>query len=349
MITNPTPQRSLRGHQPQRLSLRHATTSGHLARLAASLTDRDRWLARMLYEHRVLTTHQITEMAWPSVRAANMRLLRLYQWRVIDRFQPYLTYGTAPMHYVLDLTGATLLAREEGLDLRDLNYRHDRATGIAYSLHLAHTVGTNDVFSALVARSRRPNATGQLTAWWSETRCAKHFGDIVRPDAYGLWHKSIPTPTAFEWFLEFDFGTERPDRLGAKLVGYAKLATTTGISTPVLFWVPTARREAAVRRALYDAVSALDDPSLVPVATSSAEFLGNQDNDPAAARWQPLHAQQPTPQRLRLAELGSAWPYLPPLATSSTDFTQVAGSGRIEGLTPPTPLPPAPSDRRRRR
>jgi hypothetical protein len=342
LISNPTPQRSLRGHQPQRLSQRHATTSAHLAQLAASLTARDRWLARMLFEHRVLTTHQIAEMAWPSVRAANMRLLRLYQWRVIDRFQPYLTYGTAPMHYVLDLTGATLLAREEGLDLHDLNYRHDRATGIAYSLHLAHTVGNNGFFSALVAASRRPNSSGQLAAWWSETRCAQHFGDIVRPDAYGLWHESSPTPTGFEWFLEFDLGTERPDRLGAKLVGYAKLASTTGITTPVLFWVSTARREAAVRRALYDAVTALDDPSLVPVATSSADLL----DDPSAACWQPLNVQHPLPQRLRLAELGRAWPYLTPLSTSSTDSTQVAGAGRFNGLIPATPLPPAPSDRR---
>jgi hypothetical protein len=346
LITNPTPQRSLRGHRPQRISQRDATISGYIARLATRLTERDRWLARMLYEHRVLTTHQIVEMAWPSVRSANMRLLRLYQWRVIDRFQPFVTYGTAPMHYVLDLAGAALLAREEGLDLRDLDYRHDRATGIAYSLHLAHTVGTNGFFTALVAHSRRAHASGQLAAWWSETRCAKHFGDIVRPDAYGLWHESSPTPTAFEWFLEFDFGTERPDRLGGKLAGYAKLATTTGITTPVLFWVPTARREARIRRALSAALTSLDDPSLVPVATSSADFLDEEHNDPAAARWQPLDARQSAPQRLQLAELGRAWPHLAPLAASSTDPTQAGGADLGSGLLPPAPLPPDPSDRR---
>ncbi|MEV0220676.1 replication-relaxation family protein [Streptomyces sp. NPDC050704] len=348
MITNPTPQRSLRGHQPQRPSQRTAITSGYVAHLATRLTERDRWLARMLYEHRVLTTHQIVEMAWPSVRAANLRLLRLYRWRLIDRFQPFVTYGTAPMHYVLDLAGASLLAREDGLDLRDLDYRHDRATGIAYSLHLAHTVGTNGFFSALVARSRRPDTTGQLTAWWSESRCARHFGDIVRPDAYGLWHEHSPVPAALEWFLEFDFGTERPDRLGRKLTGYAKLAATTGITTPVLVWVPTARREARIRRALAAALTDLDDPSLVPVATSSADFLDGQDNAPTAARWQPLDVRQPSTRRLHLAELARAWPHLAPLGSSSSDPAQASGD-MTDGLLPPSPLPPAPSDRRPQR
>ncbi|MDO0934154.1 replication-relaxation family protein [Streptomyces sp. DG2A-72] len=345
MITNPTPQRSLRGHQPQRPSHRTSITSGYVAHLATRLTERDRWLARMLYEHRVLTTHQIVEMAWPSVRAANMRLLRLYRWRLIDRFQPFVTYGTAPMHYVLDLAGAALLAREDGLELRDLDYRLDRATGIAYSLHLAHTVGTNGFFRALVARSRRPDTSGRLTAWWSETRCARHFGDIVRPDVYGLWHENSPTPAALEWFLEFDFGTERPDRLGRKLAGYAKLAATTGITTPVLVWVPTTRREARVRRALAAALADLDDPSLVPVATSSADFLDGQDNDPTAARWQPLDVRQPSTRRLRLAELTRAWPQLPPLGNSSSDPAEANGD-LVNGLLPPSPLPPGPPDRR---
>ncbi|WP_326728057.1 replication-relaxation family protein [Streptomyces phaeochromogenes] len=348
MITNPTPQRSLRGHQPQRPSHRTAISSGYVAQLATRLTERDRWLARMLYEHRVLTTHQIVEMAWPSVRAANLRLLRLYRWRLIDRFQPFVTYGTAPMHYVLDIAGASMLAREDGLELRDLNYRHDRATGIAYSLHLAHTVGTNGFFSALITRSRHPDTTGQLTAWWSETRCARHFGDIVRPDAYGLWHEHSPTPCAFEWFLEFDFGTERPDRLGRKLAGYAKLAATTGITTPVLVWVPTARREAPVRRALTAASANLDDPTLVPVATSSADFLDGQDNDPVAARWQPLDVRQPSTRRLRLAELNRAWPYLSPLGNPSNNPAQASGTVASD-LLPLSPLPPGPSDRRPQR
>ncbi|MFJ4790042.1 replication-relaxation family protein [Streptomyces sp. NPDC088794] len=342
MITNPTPQRALRGHRPERPGQRPATTGEFIAQLAQHLTDRDRWLARMLYEHKVLTTHQITEIAFPSARAANSRLLQLYKWRLVDRFQPFITSGTAPMHYVLDVAGATVLAREDGLDPRTLNFRHERSIGIAHSLRLAHTVETNAFFTALIASSRTPKASGQLTTWWSEARCGTHFGDIVRPDGYGRWHEQH---TAFEWFLEFDFGTERPDRVGAKLPGYAKLAATTGITTPLLIWVPTVRREARIRRALVAALGTLDDPSLVPVATSSADFHDGQQHDPSAARWQPLDSQQPAPRRLRLAELGNFWPQLTPLSSASSPSTTVGGDPSHD-LTAPHPLAPRPTPRR---
>ncbi|MFE2181107.1 replication-relaxation family protein [Streptomyces sp. NPDC059455] len=344
MITNPTSQRSLRAHRPKRLSQRAATSGEYIARLAARLTDRDRWLARMFYEHKVLTTHQITEIAYPSARAANLRLLQLYKWRLLDRFQPFIASGTAPMHYVLDVAGAAVVAREDGLDPRDLDYRHERAIGIAHSLRLAHTVGTNAFFTALIARSRNPDASGQLTAWWSEARCKRHFGDIVRPDGYGRWHEHR---SAFEWFLEFDFGTERPDRVAAKLPGYAKLATATGITTPILFWMPTTRRETRVRHALATALNTLDDPTLVPVATSSADFVtGDRDAHPAAARWQLLEGRQLTSRRLALAELGRAWPHLPPLPPSSSTSVATRNSDSWSDLLPPSPLAPGPTPRR---
>ncbi|MFC0105531.1 replication-relaxation family protein [Kibdelosporangium aridum] len=50
----------------------------------------------MLFEHKVLTTHQIIDLAFPSRRSANQRLLNLYSWRVVHRFQPYLTTGSSP-------------------------------------------------------------------------------------------------------------------------------------------------------------------------------------------------------------------------------------------------------------
>jgi hypothetical protein len=289
----------------------------------------------MLYEHKVLTSTQIAAIAWPSPRAANMRLRELYTWRLIDRFQPYVTYGTAPMHYVLDVAGAAVLAAEDGLDPHSLGYKHERAIGIAHSLRLAHTVGTNTFFTALIARTRHNPSDGRLTAWWSEARCGRHFGDIVRPDAYGRWHEG---GTTLEWFLEYDFGTERPERVAAKLPRYAKLATTTGIITPVLIWLPTTRRETTVRRALATAWEALDDPALVPVATASADSL-RPDDDPAGPHWQPLGHR--APGRLRLAQLTRAWPQLTPLSAPSAT-ANVAD----DELLPPSPVAPAASQRR---
>jgi Replication-relaxation len=339
VITNPTPQCALRGHLPQRIAPRAAATAEHHAHLAPRLQPRDRWLARMLFEHKVFTSHQIAQLAWPSVRAANLRLLQLYRWRVIDRFQPFVTLGSAPMHYVLDIAGATTLAHEDGLDLKDLDYRHDREIGRAYSLRLAHTTGTNGIFTALIARARHANISGHLTAWWSETRCARHFGDVVRPDAYGRWHEA---DRELEFFLEFDFGTENLPTLASKLIGYERLATTTSIVTPVLVWLPTTRRETGARRALATALCALDRPHLVPLATTSSDLLDpTRALDPTAARWLPIGAPR-DPGRLRLIDLTRAWPTVSPPSASSANSKPSPRTATTtpSGLLPASPMPP---------
>ncbi|WP_416968216.1 replication-relaxation family protein [Streptomyces sp. 4F14] len=319
-----TTQRTLRGHRPTRLSERAATSTAYVTRLAEHLTERDRWIARMLHEHRVLTTPQLTEAAFTSPRPAHQRLLQLYKWRLVDRFQPFTAYGAAPMHYVLDVAGAATLAHEDGLDLQDFTYRHARALSIAHSLHLAHTVGTNAFFTALIARSRRPDATGRLTAWWSEARCRRHFGDTVIPDGYGRWQEGN---TVFDWFLEFDLATERPDRVAAKLPRYHRLAATTSTITPVLIRLPTTRRETRIRHALISALANLGDSSLVPVATSSADL-----SDPGTARWQPL--DRLAHRRLPLPELRRVWPHLPPPNRPTPAHDSTAE------LLPPSPLAP---------
>jgi hypothetical protein len=293
----------------------------------------------MVHEHRVFTTQQIVELCYPSMRAANHRLLDLFKWRVLDRFQPFVSSGTAPMHYVLDIAGSVALAYEDGLDPKKTGYRHEDAIGIAHSLRLAHTVGVNGFFTALVALSRQPGARGRLNTWWSELRCGRLFGDIVRPDAYGRWRED---GREIEFFLEFDFGTETTGRLARKLYGYEKLASATGITTPVLVWLPTNRREATARRALAESLSQLDRPALVPVATSAADIAGNaSEYTPAAARWLPLPS--PVAQRagrLRLADLAQLWPYAIP---SSTVPSSTAASVLLKPpeLTAPDPLPPS--------
>ena len=106
---------------PKRPTPRAAATSEHHAHLAGRLTLRDRWLAQMLYEHKVLTTQQIVKLCYPT----NHRMLDLFKWCVVDSFQPFVSSGTAPMHYVLDIAGAVALAYEDGLDLKQLGYRHE--------------------------------------------------------------------------------------------------------------------------------------------------------------------------------------------------------------------------------
>ncbi|GAA3012569.1 replication-relaxation family protein [Actinokineospora diospyrosa] len=338
MITNATPQRALRGHTPTRPNPRAAVSGEHHAGLVSRLTHRDRWLAHMLWEHKVLTTHHVVELAWSAAarRTANQRLRKLYEWRVIDRFQPFVTTGSAPMHYVLDIAGAAVLAYENGLDPKELGYRHDAAIGIAHSLRLAHTVGCNGFFTGLSNASRTNPNTGLLTTWWSETRCARHWGDIVRPDGYGRWAEH---GMEVEFFVEFDFGTEAHRILAAKLHDYHRLAVNTGIITPLLLWLPTAQREANARRTLADAHAALPRPELVPMATSSPQQPATSD-DPAADRWLPLSATVGSSRRVRLAEFAGRWPRQTPAADLVHRLTTAVPSATRSRLDSPSPTPP---------
>ncbi|UJW32610.1 replication-relaxation family protein [Saccharothrix sp. AJ9571] len=330
MVSNPTPQRQLRGHRPQRPAPRVLNSAEHHAWLTGHLTDRDRWLCRMLFEHHVLTSTQIVDIAFPSRRAANLRLRDLYRWGVLHRFQPHRDFGSHPMHYVLDTAGAVAIAHEAGLDPKELGYNREREVGRAYSLQLGHTIGCNGLFTALIRRSRQPGATGTLTAWWSATRCGRHWGDIVNPDGYGRWRQD---GRDVEWFVEFDFGTEQLSRLADKLTRYARLADTTGITTPILLWFPTATREASARRALADALRALDHPGRVPVATTSAE-AATDPLDMAEARWR--RVGDTSDGRTALADLSTLWPAL----LQHTEHRPAADTAPSTGLAPPSPQPP---------
>ncbi|ABW12201.1 hypothetical protein Franean1_2778 [Parafrankia sp. EAN1pec] len=334
MITNPPQQNHLGRRTYARPAARTVAGSEHQLWLARHLTPRDRWITRMLHEHRVLTTHQIVELGWTGRRAANLRLLELYRWRVLDRFQPLVPAGLAPMHYILDVAGAAVLAHEDGLDPKKIGYQHDRAKGIAHSLHLAHRVAVNGMFTRLIHHARQPGAAGKLTAWWPEERCARHFGDIVRPDAYGRW--TTRGGATVEWFLELDYGTEPLHRVTAKLAAYHQLATSTRIATPILLWTTTARREARLRAAMAQTLQNLDRPELVPVATTAADLTPpDQHLDPALARWLPLTTTRPG--RLGLHQLPDVPPHLRPTVRQDDTAGPSDPSGRLH---PPHPMPP---------
>jgi hypothetical protein len=318
---------------------RLAVTPDLLAALAGRLTGRDRWLLRMLWEHKVLTTSQITQLAFGTTRAATARLLTLYQHQAIDRFRPLALTGSAPWHFVLGPAGAQVLAAEDAITTSQLGYRRDRALAIAVSPRLAHTIGANGFFTSLAACARTTPRAG-LVCWWSERRCAALWGDLARPDAYGRWREHTPAgPSEAEFFLEYDTGTEDLPRLVAKLTGYRMLAARTAITTPVLFWLPSPRREAALHTRL--AASAGTDAMIptVPVATATPALAGM--DGPAGAVWLPAGRAG---ARLRLAQLPAAWPAITPATRlSAADGQPPAGPG--DGGPPSTGLPwhtPAP-------
>jgi len=310
------------------------------AALAARLTARDRWLLRMLHEHRVLTTGQITQLAFGTTRAATARMATLYQYRAVDRFRPLAPAGSSPLHFILDEAGAMLLAAEDGITTIALGYRRDRSMAIALSPRLAHSTGANGIFTTLAAAARTSGGQQSLECWWGERRCAATWGDHARPDGYGRWTERSPgqPPATADFFLEYDTGTEPLTRVIAKLAGYAALAARTGITTPVLFWLPGARREAALHARLAGppppgtpGACAAQIPG-VPVATAAA---GASPNGPAGPVWLP--ASSPGPRR-RLAQLTP-----PGTAPAGGGPVDEAPGAPVGGLAwhPPEPAPPA--------
>jgi hypothetical protein len=250
---------------------------------ARHLTERDRYICSLLAEHRVLTTDQITAVAFDSPVTARHRLSTLYRLRFLDRFRPFRRVGTAPNHWVLDAIGAAVVAAERGVEVEDLRWRRDRSLGLQSSSQLAHRVGTNGFFCSLLGASRHA-AEAELRVWWPERRCLSTWGEVVRPDGYGVWAEAS-TEVAF--FLEYDRGTETLDRLAAKLDGYATLAAAAKDPFWVLFWFPSARREAGARKVLAG--------SSVPVAT------GCHSDAPTGAVW--LATNGGDGGRRRLSEL----------------------------------------------
>ncbi|MEV0961236.1 replication-relaxation family protein [Streptomyces sp. NPDC049910] len=294
-----------------------------VAALARILTPRDLWLAKMLHEHRVLTTHQIASLAYASLRSAQRRLRTLHHHGVLDSFRPLTQTGSAPEHYTLGPAGAAVLAAHAGCDVSDLGWRPSHTGRIAYSPSLGHDLGVNELLSHLAARARTAPGTG-LDVWLSERSCARRWGDIVRPDAYAEWRDG---DALLPFFLEYDTGSQPLSRVEAKLAGYAAFSTATNTRPALLLHTRTQSRDQALRRRLAAPARELG----LNMATSSADFT---TSSPWGPWWSPLQAGDTS--RTTLTKLATRWLHLGPAAGLEPTDADTA-------LTLPVPpLPPAP-------
>ncbi|MEO3798327.1 replication-relaxation family protein [Nonomuraea sp. B10E15] len=292
-MTRPNAPRRL---LPSRHQRPHVTPNV-VAGLAERLTPRDAEILDAVWEHRVLTTDQLTAIFFPSIHRARHRLLALHELRALDRFRPWAPTGSRPWHWILGTTGAHHLAAQRGITPAELRYRPDSASAIALSSRLNHQVGVNEFFAQLHATARHRADGSAVTEWWPERRCAALWGDLARPDAFGRWTEPSPTgqPDTIDFFLEHDTGTEALSRVLAKLDGYTALAEATGITTPVLFWLPSAAREANLRKLLTS--------SDVPTATA-VHTPATAPDGPAGPVWLPAGSTGP---RRPLIALRDAW------------------------------------------
>jgi len=256
------------------------------AAVAPRLTPRDRTLCGVLFDHRVLTTAQVVDYCFANVTTARHRLAALHRLRVLDRFRPFRPTGSAPWHWVLDSLGIEVVAADRGIDVPRPTAHHARALALADTQRLAHLVGVNGVFCSL-ARWARSHDDAELAEWWPERRCVSEWGQVVRPDGFGVVRRG---EAVVEFFVEYDAGTETLARLTGKLDGYADLVRATGWSPWVAFYFPSPHREAEARKVL-------NNPT-VPVVTA-ADGLGA---GPGRAIWLRRGSEGP---RRHLAELAS--------------------------------------------
>jgi hypothetical protein len=231
-----------------------AVSEALLAGLGSRLTERDRQIALDCYEHRVLTTEQLTRLYFTGARTARARLHTLYTLRVLDRFRPPWQRGdgSTPHHWTLDEAGAHLVAAEQGIDRRQLRWRHASALSIATSIMLTHQVEVNELFARLALEASA--AGGSLTEWYGERSTRSMFAGLVTPDGYGVL--TLPGLPSTHLLLELDRGTEPAERLREKAERYTQAIprSTLRHSKPaILLAVPTHARARTAAAAVGDA------------------------------------------------------------------------------------------------
>ena len=237
---------------------------------ASFLTSRDRKICMDLYEHKVLTTSQLTDLHFDSQRVTERRLLKLYQLGVVQRFRPVSEIGSYPFHFLLGDLGAQVVAAELAVELKDLKLAKDRLVRIAYSPRLSHLVALNTFFTRLIHHCRQSQEL-RVTHWWSEERVRRRWGQIVLPDALGQLEGA---GHRVRFFLELDQGTESPSKLAKKLPGYRQASLVRGSPELLLFCFPDNRREASARKALV--------PCGITIATTT---MDRHSADPLGDNW----------------------------------------------------------------
>lgn len=263
----------------------------------------------VLAGHPALSTAQITRLAFGSRSHASFRLSQLAQrLHVLDRTTVWLPrgQGSAGYFWALSPIGATYLAHIiEGVPLADLDYDPDQLARLVHNPRREHLRGINDFFTRLAATGRRGG--GLLTTWWSETACARLWGQHIHPDGYGGYVDARRRQV--EFFFEHDRGSEPLTQVTRKLSGYQQHAHHTGSQMLVLFTMPSQARALHLRHLL--------DPSTHPDVQVAVTITGatNGPHGPAGPIWTlPAHPGRP----VRLTDLPGArpCPHRPPAANS---------------------------------
>ncbi|HVC31903.1 MAG TPA: replication-relaxation family protein [Chloroflexota bacterium] len=231
---------------------------------AAYLSPEDHRLLALIGHHPILPLCAMADvLGWtPAVTRHRCRyLVELGLARLVDAGEVGAKEATIGLAE-LTRDGLRLVASWQGLPLTVAVRENGlvgggpiEPVGGRYQLlsHLAHTLGADAVFVALIASARRQG--GALVEWRNAAACAR---GRVRPDGYGLYCHG---QQGYGFFLEYDRGTMGERALLTKFSAYYDYRDSgryrrdyVGFPTILVVAVDNAAEERLARAAQYAAI-----------------------------------------------------------------------------------------------
>lgn len=317
----------------------------------ARLTPRDVAILHALYDHRVLLTEHARALFFSSLRRAQDSLKHLRALGLVSSWCPPQERGKgrAPGHHMLTEKGVQVVALTKGVARSELKLTPPDNPADAPAPYLAHRVGVNAFFCALVDASL--SLDGHGLAIWTPERTVKTLDGWIRPDGFARY---IHPAGSCDFYFEYDRGTESTPQLADKLAGYMGVARDWTERGPehfpsLLILGPDARRERALAVAFKDAkarFSAARKLARLPFFVASEEVA--YERGVLGRIWAPLPG---IAQRLSLVELPSQAGLDHPLSSCLGRYWRVRGDdhwARLHPLSRPPRFPPGrpPTDRR---
>jgi hypothetical protein len=229
---------------------------------AARLNARERAILIAIYEHKVLLTAHLKAMFFGSLRRAQDRLRHLDDLGLIETWYPPQPRGAgrAPGHHTLTAGGAEVIGALLGVARSELRWIERDTQNRANDAYLAHRIGVNAFFCALIDVGRAIDGHGLYE--WVPERTVKTASGWIRPDSYGVF---LHPEGACDFYFEYDWGTETTRQLANKLAGYIGVSKDwTGVGTEgfpnILILVPNHRREKTVSVAFTGALTRFKNP-----------------------------------------------------------------------------------------
>jgi hypothetical protein len=189
--------------------------------LRHGLDARERAVLVAIYEHKVLLTEHLKAMFFGSVRRAQDRLRHLAQRGLIETWYApqHRGMGQASGHHTLTESGAQVVASLLGIARSELRYVVRDEEDRNQDSYLAHRIGVNEFFCALIEAGRANGGHG--LAKWVPERTVRTGDGWIRPDGHGVF---LHPCGALDFYLEYDRGSETTRQLANKLAGYIGVA-----------------------------------------------------------------------------------------------------------------------------